>query len=345
MNINEFIKNLSLKDKKTLSQKTLKLVEEIGELSRIILPFDSAHGTNHRFIDKESILEEIVDVYLSNISIAYSLGFTEEEFNDMLFKKSQKWSKLQSNEDEAKFPLPYEIHVTIDFEDLYSNKCLTRVTNDGLIKYHIKDKQIKRKIWNDELLEKFKSDCKEISVKPIVLDLEINNESSIKDIMTSSKHFGDNRTAYEESNRIVNELSKRGYKVLRNKIETVPWHPGAPELIDKEMDKGTYFESHIGVIITQEQKQKLNNIIESMHNLDGGKVKLSRNFFKKADQEGKYVNMLTYRNNTCGRIKFESGVDYIKSILGLHNFEFQKVEIEYALYDTNITHDYKWINS
>ena len=42
--INEFIKDLSIKDKKTLSQKTLKLVEEVGELSRVILPFDSAPG-------------------------------------------------------------------------------------------------------------------------------------------------------------------------------------------------------------------------------------------------------------------------------------------------------------
>jgi NTP pyrophosphatase (non-canonical NTP hydrolase) len=313
MDINDFIKNLSLKDKKTLSQKTLKLVEEIGELSRVVLPYDSAHGTNHRFIDKESILEEIVDIYLTNISISHSLGFTEDEFNEMLFKKTQKWSKLQSIEEKSEFPLPYEIHVTIDLEN------------------------------ND--LEKFKSDCIDMSVKPIVLDLEINKEKNIKDVMTSSKHFGDNRSSYEESIRIFNELNKRGYKVVRNKIETVPWHPGAPEYVEKEIDNGCYFESHIGVVITQDEKERLNNLISSISNLDGGKIKLSRNFFKKADAEGKYVNMLTYRNNTCGRNIFESGVNHIKSILELNNFSYQKVEIEYALYDTNVTHDYVWINS
>jgi hypothetical protein len=93
MNINEYIKKLSIKDKKTLSQKGLKLVEEVGELARVILPYDSAHGTNHRFIDREAILEEVVDVYLTNISIAHSLGFTDEEFQDMLIKKSEKWSQ------------------------------------------------------------------------------------------------------------------------------------------------------------------------------------------------------------------------------------------------------------
>lgn len=50
--INNYIKSLSLKDKKTLSQKCLKLTEEVGELAKAILPYDSAHGTNHRFIER-----------------------------------------------------------------------------------------------------------------------------------------------------------------------------------------------------------------------------------------------------------------------------------------------------
>lgn len=53
-------------------------------------------------------------------------------------------------------------------------------------------------------------------------------EGSLKDVMTSSKHFGDNRSAYEEANRIANKLTSFGYKVVRKKIETVPWHPAAP---------------------------------------------------------------------------------------------------------------------
>ena len=91
--LDDFIKDLSIKDKKTLSQKGLKLVEEVGELARAILPYDSAPGTNHRFSDREQILEEIVDVYLSNISISHSLGFTDEEVNEMRIKSTKKkWS-------------------------------------------------------------------------------------------------------------------------------------------------------------------------------------------------------------------------------------------------------------
>lgn len=315
-NINDFIKTLSIKDKKTLSQKGLKLVEEVGELARVILPYDSAHGTNHRFIDREAILEEVVDVYLTNISIAHSLGFTDEDFNDMLTKKSEKWSQLQASEEKAEFPLPFEIHVTIE---------------------------------SPSSIDKFKQSCSLIEVKPIVIDLEINDGSIIKDVMTSSKHFGDNRTAYEESKRICRELELQGFRVLRNKIESVPWHPAAPVIsTGKEILNGCYFEAHIGVIINPDQKIELNEFVKSTltdrHLIDlSGTAKLSQNFFKKSKDGSKFVNMLTYRSNMCGSPKFKLEVEGIKHLLQEEGFEFEKVEVEYAVYDTNVTHDAKWI--
>ena len=333
MNINEFIKSLSIKDKKTLSQKSLKLVEEIGELARVILPYDSAHGTNHRFIDREAILEEVVDVYLTNISIAHSLGFTDEEFNDMLVKKSEKWASLQAKEEQATFPLPFEIHVTVEADSFL------------------------------ESISEFKEDCKNIGVKPIVIDLEINDGSILKDVMTSSKFFGDNRTAYEESERIVRELKDMGYKVVRNKIESVPWHPAAPQDKDKDhplwhgqpIPNGCYFESHIGIIISPEEKEDLNELVDFLNESIcefSGKAKLSRNFFKKSE-DGKFVNMLTYRSNMATYKEFESEVRSIEKIISGKNdwsllsrfkkFNYEKVEIEYAVYDTNVSHDAKWI--
>ncbi len=335
-NINDFIKTLSIKDKKTLSQKGLKLVEEVGELARVILPYDSAHGTNHRFIDREAILEEVVDVYLTNISIAHSLGFTDEEFNDMLSKKSEKWSQLQSTEEKAEFPLPFEIHVTIDATKTFNNTMF-----DG-------DEEDLPLIDTFDI-DKFKNDCSDINVKPIVIDLEINDGSILKDVMTSSKHFGDNRTAYEESERICSELRIKGYKVLRNKIESVPWHPSAPVIsTGKEIPNGCYFESHIGVVIRPDEKEDLNTFIRStLTNSQlielSGTAKLSQNFFKKSKDGSKFVNMLTYRSNMCGSPKFKLEVEGIKHLLKEEGFGFEKVEVEYAVYDTNVTHDSKWI--
>ena len=344
MRIEEYVKELSKKDKKTLSQKALKLVEEVGELARVVLPYDSAHGTNHRFIDREAILEEIVDVHLTNISIAHSLGFTEDELNEMMVRKAEKWATLQSKEDKVTFPLPYEIHVTVDMERI--------IDGDG-------DSTNGKKLF----IKDFKNQCLSIGVKPIVIDLEISDGSTLKDVMTSSKHFGDNRTAYEESERIVKELKDRGYEVVRNKIETVPWHPAAPQDKDKDhplwhgdpIPNGCYFESHIGVIVTKETKPDLEELVDFLNESIcefSGTAKLSKNFFKKTE-DGKFINMLTYRSDMVNAKEFEAEVRSIEKIISGKNdwsmlshfrsFEYEKVEIEYAVYDTNTTHDAKWI--
>lgn len=328
-NLNEYIRNLSIQDKKTLSQKALKTCEEVGELAKAILPFDSAPGTNHRFIDRNKVLEEIADVYLTNISIAYSLGFTDEEIEDMIQKKSVKWQEIQAKEDNASFPLPFEIHITVDMSRI--------VDGDG-------DSLKGRKLFVDD----FKKQCQYLGVKPIVIELQLEN-GTLEDVMTSSKHFGDNRSAYEESERIANKLIKLGYRVVRKKIETVPWHSAAP-IIDGilPIPNGCYFESHIGVVITPDEKQELNNFVEALNTgLEdtgvGGVAKLSQNFFKKSNDGSKFINMLTYRNNVCGYNTFKDEVEMIKESLTSSEFIYEKVEVEYAIYDTNVTHDDVWL--
>ena len=281
-------------------------------------------GGSHRFTDRDAILEELVDIYLTNISISHSLGFTDEEFNDMLVKKTEKWGSLQAKEEQATFPLPFEIHVTVDGD------------------------KSKKENFHFEI-DDFKEDCSIVGVKPIIIDLEINDGSIIKDVMTSSKFFGDNRGAYEESERIVKELRDRGYDVVRNKIESVPWHPAAPVTsTGREIENGCYFESHIGVTILPNQKEDLETFIRSTltngHLIElSGTAKLSQNFFKKSNDGNRFVNMLTYRSNMCGRPKFTLEVDGIKHLLKEEGFDFEKVEVEYAVYDTNVTHDAKWI--
>ena len=342
--MNDFIKDLSIKDKKTLSQKALKVVEEVGELAKVILPYDSAPGTNHRFVDRESILEEIADVYLTNVSIAYSLGLSHEDIKDMIDKKSIKWSELQSKEDSVSFPLPFEIHITV-----------------GKKSYFYPDPD---SVDESLLIEHFRNVCKDLKVKPIVIDLEINDGSILKDVMTSSKYFGDNRGAYDEANRISKELEKFGYRILRTKIETVPWHPNAPTInTGYPIKNGCYFECHIGVLISPDQKEDLNKFVDDLNSgcteagiIElGGTAKLSQNFFKKSNDGSKFVNILTYRNSMDGYPKFKNEVDDIKYSLAnwqgtLSAFEnggltFEKVEVEYAIYDTNVSHDAEWLKN
>lgn len=112
------------------------------------------------------------------------------------------------------------------------------------------------------------------------------------------------------------------------------------------MPLGSYFESHIGVIITPQEKDSLSNFTKNLSSKSlSGKAKLSHNFFKRSKNGEKFVNMLTHRSTKTNKENFETEVDLIKNLLKDNNFYFEKVEIEYSIYDTNIKHDSKWIQS
>jgi len=303
----ELIKKLTEQDKKNLSQKALKVCEEAGELAKVILPFDNAHATTHRFTDKAQITEEVIDTCLAALSVAYNIGATDDEIIDMFDHKMRKWANLQAREAKIGDKLPYEIHVTVS----------------GLSK------------------ETFEIVCKNIGVKPILLDLHHTHDDEIlKDVMTSSVHLGNNRSAYEEMERIANHFENvLGATVLRKKIETVPWHPAAPsiEFENYEMPKNCYFESHIGVLCKEEDYEILKGIAVK-HN-----AHLSRNIFKKVGDQ--IVIMITLRWYDGSRESFESARDAIIYELSLREYETDKVITEFSVYDTKISHDFAWINS
>jgi DNA-binding transcriptional MerR regulator len=306
----DYIQTLSLRDKKSLAEKTLKVSEEQGELSKAVLPFVSAYATNHRFVDKYKILEEVSDTILSAISIAYDLGFSHEEIEEMMDKKSRYWQELQNKEDAAQFPLPFEIHLTVELPT--------------------------KKEEVENYIREFKEVCVIVGVKPIMLDLENNDISVMKDLMTSSKHYGDNRSVYEECQRINGELFKFGFVVVRQKIETVPWHPGSPRKPIDVMPKGCYFESHLAIEMdgSLRKQNQLRNILSDGH--------LSKNVFKKSSDD-QYIQMLTFREYNTYKLFFEQKIK--NEILRLESFGFRiaKHEVEFCLYDTKNSHDYLWL--
>jgi NTP pyrophosphatase (non-canonical NTP hydrolase) len=311
--INEYIKQLSLNDKKSITQKTLKLAEELGELSKIILPFEGAYATNHRIVDTQKILEELVDIHLVNQSIMYSMGFTESEFNDMLIRKSQKWNQLQVKEDFSLSKselMPYEIHITVN-------------TEDGID------------------IQKYKEDCVEIGVKPIVLALQDQTATKVMDdVMTSSKLVGNNGEAFNEMMRISKALSNKGYKVIRNKIEASYWHTKAPfrEAGDITMPEGCYFECHFNVECTDKKLVELTLIAKDTQ------CHLSQNAFK-INADDTFTIMMTYRSYTQMFEDFNEHLDIIKHYLNTSGFPLEKEIIEFSIYDTRITHDAKWLEA
>lgn len=191
LNTLEYIKQLSLTDEKTLSGKVLKGVEELGELAKQVLPYEQQFATTHRFPDKARILEEACDTILCALSVPFSLGFSIDDIEEMMKTKADKWAGLQEHSISGRFPLPFEIHVTVLNADV----------------------------------EAFKNICKVLEVKPIVLDLQIG--STENEVMTSSVVVTDNLGAITDMQRISKGLTEAGFTVCREKVETVPWHPAA----------------------------------------------------------------------------------------------------------------------
>lgn len=308
------IKQLSEIDEKTLSQKALKLGEEFGELAQAVLPYENGFATTHRFVTSTKILEEVADTMLCALSIAYDLGFSDEDLRDMMVEKCIKWSKLQQANIKGRFPLPFEIHITV-------------------------------KLPGPNMVEYFKDVCKDIGVKPIVLDLK----AGIQDVMTSSVIMSDNKGAYEEMCRISELLKVHNFNVIRDKIETVPWHPAAP-LVQYDVKPNRYFECHINIVVNDEERLKLINWNDDF-NIGGH---FSKNAFKRINDED-YVQMLTLRSSTITNVDVTTAptfIQYINNVLEqlktmsyLREGAVLKHAVEYAIYDTNIAHDTSWVTT
>jgi NTP pyrophosphatase (non-canonical NTP hydrolase) len=301
----DFIKVLTKNDKKTLSQKALKATEEIGELARAVLPFESAYATTHRFVERGQILEETADGFLCLLSIALELGYDFSDFEEMVRHKAKYWAELQQREADAKWPVPFEMHVTV----------------------------------RDAERESFKVACAKLAVKPLLLDLQNEGGKTVfHDLMTSCVHLGNNTSAYTEVKRISEGLTALGFNVVREKIEAAPWHPAAPSRKhgNPHMPKDCYFECHFAVIASEESMETLRKVsaANSLH--------LSRNVFKRIDDK-QFKIMTTLRSYDARREDFEQDVENAKTALQMEGFQVDKVIVEFSVFDTKVSHDASWI--
>lgn len=308
----DFIKSLSQQDPKTLSQKALKGSEEMGELSKKVLSFEGAAHTAHRFVRAQEILEECADVMLCVMSMAYSLGFDDSELESMLIEKANKWQSLIGREKRTRFPLAYEMHVTVD---------------------------------TPGELEQFRQVCSTLGVKPIVLALQERAAAQdITQVMTSSNFAGDDHGAGQELYRISSGLKAAGYTISREKIECAPWHPAAPldGDVGKSMPPGCYFEAHLQVELVcenqfeQAAKESSLKVIALEH-----AAHYSRNMFKQY-AELHYTRMLTVRGYTGTYEDFKKKVQALAIQLRQNGFDIQKEVIEFALFDNNTALDKTW---
>ena len=91
----------SLRDKKTLTQKALKLCEESGELAQVILPLEGAYGTTYKKAELAQVLEEGTDAATVALSVVFTAGFTSEQIISEIERKLAKWDMAMDRSDEA----------------------------------------------------------------------------------------------------------------------------------------------------------------------------------------------------------------------------------------------------
>lgn len=99
--IDEIIQISNNYDQKSASDKILKLVEEVGELSQAYLIHKNAHGTQYRDKSQFSIAEELADIYLCLISLLPMLHIEKESFFTEVKRKMDKWVLKVSKEIET----------------------------------------------------------------------------------------------------------------------------------------------------------------------------------------------------------------------------------------------------
>jgi NTP pyrophosphatase (non-canonical NTP hydrolase) len=89
------IQKLSLEEKKSLLERTIKLQEEVGELAQQVLIQTGSSGSHHKKAQTSGIQEEAVDVTLVALSIFFLEGGTPLELEKIVEAKMGKWEASQ----------------------------------------------------------------------------------------------------------------------------------------------------------------------------------------------------------------------------------------------------------
>ena len=191
-------------------------------------------------------------------------------------------------------------------------------------------------------VERFQDVCTRIGVKPIILDLQKKSGDVLCEVMTSSIYSTEDICIGSAKAQALGQavlLEVEGFKVIRTKIETVPWHPEAPsEHNGKRHFMGSHFEAHLGVVINYPEDAE--NLKELCHRFE---MHLSKNIFKRRP-DGSYIQMATYRSYDKVKEDFELLVNEISNVLFSKHLVLEKLpKIEFAIFDSNIHHDSQWL--
>lgn len=173
--------------------------------------------------------------------------------------------------------------------------------------------------------DNFIKTCEEVGVKPIIIVVDETNKES-NQVMTSSKYSG---TSWREiMNSLTEKMVGNNQKVIRQKVEIFPQ--------EKKFENHVYYESHIRLKLKKGYDRK-----PLLHVCSYMKFHISRNLFKKND-EFDWL-MITSRQYNTNLSSFKSIINTMTGTLDNIKIEYDKVEIEECIFDSNENIDKEWL--
>lgn len=178
-------------------------------------------------------------------------------------------------------------------------------------------------------IEKFKKDCTLLDVKPIIIETE-EGEKYGQQVMTSSKYSSDSYLDYLDTlHNLFLDLVLKGYVVIRQKVEISPK--------EEKHQNHKYYESHLRLKLPKDfnRRDLLGICLYSNFHL-------SKNLFKRSEDFD--YQMITYRNSNTSYKDFIEHIREMRRWLDERDIEFDKIEVEECILDTNLKLDSSWIN-
>lgn len=175
-------------------------------------------------------------------------------------------------------------------------------------------------------INQFKIDVTEMGLKPIIIETQ-RDKSLDYQVMTSSKY---NKLDWAfELNKICCDLFSKGYEIVRKKVEIVPeqWY-------DHELH--IYYETHLRLKLPKEfDYTSLNELCKRRG------FHLSKNLMKKSEDFN--YQMITFRDYKMTQYAFFLAIKHMTSDLIDLSIDYDKVEFEECIYDSNESIDNNWL--
>jgi hypothetical protein len=182
--------------------------------------------------------------------------------------------------------------------------------------------------------QQFLEACGKLGIKAHVIYNEIPYGEASVDYLTGSQYECTSTQSFEELQRVANGLRLAGIEVVREKIETTPWHPMAPKLSGSKQLEGSYFESHFTV------SDKLRDLGNKGVSFRGTPLLISTTEHKRS-QRLLFATLRHYKSTS---------EEFCQTVTALHAQLQEQLTVsfptvEYALYDSNPAHDKTWVDA